>query len=268
MTVPPQNPGRWSHHRWRRTFLGLFALQLVFVWFLSDRLPEPKKAPSHLGKLSLMADVDAKAPLALTMGLMDPTIFAFASPNGFSGKAWFNPRLPSHKLEDKAIPFQPLAADPVFFGKAEALIPKTGLLASLQSSEKSEPRLMEIALTQPPIWPQSALHVEGPIGQRLNPIKEVLPAWTNQDMLTNTTVQIVVDASGNVLSTRLGPGCGLAKADEFAAIHARGLQFQPIASAREGGADMPARLPLAWGTLVYRWATIPSVVTTNQKAAP
>ena len=266
MTVTSHNPGRWSHHRWRRTFIGIFLLQLLFVWFLSDQLPAPRQSPSDLGKLSLIPESELRAPLNEILRLMDPTLFAFASSHGFSGDAWFNPQMPVHRLEDKIVSPQPLQADPSFLGRTEAIFPKAAFFTSLQTSEKSELRLMEIAIPQPPICPQSYLELETPLNQRFISQNEILRSWTNKDLLTNTTVQIVVDASGQVISTRLGPGCGLLDADAFAINHAKGLQFQPIVA--EDGSGIPPRFPLAWGKIIYHWATMPSTVITNQKVAP
>lgn len=269
MTVTEQSTGRWSHHRWRRTLVGVFLLQFLFLWYFSAPLPEPKKAPSNLGNLRFAPELAIQNPMHDILTLMDPTLFAFASTHGFSGPAWYNSRLPDHQLKERIFPAQPLASDPAFFGKIEAFSSKTDFLASLQTSEKSDPRLMEVNVPQPPLCPQSYYKMEEPLNQRLIPINDTLQAWTNKDLLSNSIVQIVVDASGRVFSTRLGGGCGLAEADNLALNHAKGLQFRPLnAGADATAAGLPNRLPFAWGKLVYHWATVPSVVITNLKAAP
>lgn len=83
----------------------------------------------------------------------------------------------------------------------------------------------------------------------------VIPCWTNTDVLASTTVQLLVEADGAVLSASvLPPGSGSATADAEALRQARGLQFQPRPAR---GLDQ-AEPGWLWGTAEFVWGTVDS----------
>jgi len=68
------------------------------------------------------------------------------------------------------------------------------------------------------------------------------------DLLTNTVVQVLVDADGNVVSPALlPPGSGDSRADQRALEVARTARFQPLRG------SSPA---LTVGVLVFEWRTV------------
>lgn len=81
----------------------------------------------------------------------------------------------------------------------------------------------------------------------------VIPCWTNTDVLASTTVQLLVEADGAVLSASvLPPGSGSATADAEALRQARGLRFQPRQVRRLEEVE-PGWL---WGTAEFVWCTV------------
>jgi len=83
------------------------------------------------------------------------------------------------------------------------------------------------------------------------------------DLLANSSVQVVVDANGNVLSAVLtqdpgrspvlsAPGSGSAEADRLALDLAKSVRFAPLP--RKAG--LAPRLMV--GTIVLEWQTIPA----------
>jgi hypothetical protein len=82
-----------------------------------------------------------------------------------------------------------------------------------------------------------------------------LPVWAHTNVLTNTVVQVLADARGNVFSwTLMGPGSGLAAADEEAIKFARTARFESLDRA---GLNQP-QTEFTLGTLVFQWITIPT----------
>ena len=95
----------------------------------------------------------------------------------------------------------------------------------------------------------STLRVADDLANRrlLNPPE--LQPWAAADLLTNTVVQVLVNAEGNVVThTLLAPGSGDPKADQRALALARTARFQPLRGAA------PA---LTLGVLIFEWRTVP-----------
>jgi len=88
-----------------------------------------------------------------------------------------------------------------------------------------------------------------------------LPSWPHSDILTNTVVQVVVDADGDTLSSTPLKSCGLSEADQFALKTAASARFL---SARKPG--QPA-VPLSWGKMIFQWHTVPAESTNSAPAA-
>jgi hypothetical protein len=99
----------------------------------------------------------------------------------------------------------------------------------------------------------SRLRLRGPLASLPVRAPGVLPVWTNADVLAPTTVQLLVESGGGVLSATLLPaGSGLAAADQEAVRLARQLQF-PF-GAPDGMEDQDRKL--VWGTAEFVWHTV------------
>ncbi len=111
---------------------------------------------------------------------------------------------------------------------------------------------------RPLLAENSELRLEGEIRSRRVVSSTLLPAWTNLEVLNSSTIQILVDRSGGVLSaTLLPPGSGLVSADQFALQRARSVRFEPVTGT---GPD------LQWGNLEFVWRTIPIAANTSSAA--
>jgi TonB family protein len=92
-----------------------------------------------------------------------------------------------------------------------------------------------------------------------------LPPWAYTELLTNTVVQVVVDAGGKLVSVPLLLASSTYKpADDYALEQARSLRFEPATGAGQGAGS--SSNGLAWGKIIFEWSTIP-MVTTNAPSA-
>jgi hypothetical protein len=187
--------------------------------------------------------------------------------DGFSGATWIETKpleLPSFAWSEPP-EWLPLSVDSL----RQKLLPSRELASnhSLITALQPDPSLAVPAL--PPLGPgrlQSTVELRGDLAGRrlLTPL--VPPSITNADIVTNSIVQLVVDADGNpisVTSVPASPGSGLSDMDKLAAQLARKTRFSPVAG------NGPGRIPdalshLTVGQLIFQWQTVaPTIVTTN-----
>ena len=264
MMSPSVEPSPWPRRRWGWTIALVFAGQVGLIFWLGERGPVRSRPPSPAPTLRL-AGVSARQLLAL----QDPTLFALPHRRGFSGPAWLKLPLLRNRPPDwfEEARFLPLPVAQLGAGLGQFL--PTNSLEPLQMPPLSEP---EWALFEPaplPLAPeQSRLRVEGGLaGRRLLATLD-LPAWQHSDVLTNSIVQVLVNAEGRPVSvTLLPPGSGLKKADDYALAQARTARFEPAGAGGQQGQPLPAPLAhLARGALVFEWHTLP-LPPTNAPAA-
>jgi hypothetical protein len=115
---------------------------------------------------------------------------------------------------------------------------------------------------------QSLLRLEGGLaGRRLvQPIK--LKPWPFKEILTNSVVQVVVDAQGQPVSVPvLLSSSGCPAADDYALGQARAARFESVS--RKGPGTMPDPVAhLSWGRLVFVWQTLPLPPTDAPPSSP
>jgi TonB family protein len=122
------------------------------------------------------------------------------------------------------------------------------------------------ALTKPsvPLQTQSAspsrVRVAGQLAQRQLLTHFELRDWPHGDILTNTIINLVVTAEGEVLSADLVSGSGLSAADQDALKQAQAARFNSIALSGPGRVEKPLD-DLMWGNLVFEWRTLPLPMT-------
>ena len=126
------------------------------------------------------------------------------------------------------------------------------------------PNLLPAAISSQP----STLRLEGALAQRRLMTPPALRPWPSTSILSNSVVQIVVDADGRPVSPpTLLSGSGSSQADQDALDAARAARFEPV---RRNPADT-ARNPaadLSWGRMVFRWQTLPQPPATTPPASP
>jgi len=98
------------------------------------------------------------------------------------------------------------------------------------------------------------VHLDGPLAHRRLLVTPQLPGWPSAELLTNSVVQLLVDAQGRTISAvLLAPGIRLKQqedADASALALALAAQFEPAPSAAA-----------TVGTMVFEWLTLPPAAT-------
>jgi len=253
MTAAPVEREAWPRSRWWLMLLLVLAGQLAFIFGLSDRRPLIVRPPATAPVLHLTDHASAEL-----MALWDPTLFALPHRQGFSAAAWTvsppqETRLvpPPERVEYLDLPIHQLGAD---FNRLVA----TNRFEPAPARPEPPPELALPTLASPPTMPApSMMRVEGELAGRrlLKPIE--LPSWPHTEILTNSIVQIIVDADGWTISPgALLSGSGLNEADQFALKLARAARFESVRPVGPAQAANPASRPM-WGKLIFEWQTVP-----------
>jgi hypothetical protein len=227
-------------------------------------VPSP---PKFATKIQLAADGSSAQSLAELSAVSDPTAFALPNAHGFSGAAWLTFAPLAYQLTDWTEPPRWLALDERHLGQAFAAFVATNTSPPLLIADKPLPRLT-VSAVYPPADPpstQSVLRLEDDLARRPLVAPRPLPSWPHTDVLTNSIVQLLVDAEGRTLSAVLLAASGLSDADNYALKLAGGARFQPLRRP-DGRPDVTG--PLSWGKMIFQWHTIALPATNAATAAP
>jgi hypothetical protein len=230
------------------------SLVSMLSWRPGDALPPvPRQAA-----LRFVTDPALERRLQDLEWMPDPARFATPGQRGFTASLWRPASLPDLPWQPRREPprwlEQPLENDArvtAFAIESPARVPRV---------ELAPPPLLQLPpMEGPPLPSRSWMKVEGELAGRTVASVATLPVWPLDDVLPPSVVQVVVGPEGSVLSATLQPpGCGLAAADNRALELARSVRFEALPTTRSG---------LAWGRLVFRWATVPppppEAATTN-----
>ena len=257
MASASSEASRWTKRHWVGMVVLIFLVQLILIFWLGERGPARVRPGSGPSVLELAAK-----PASEFLELEDPTLFALPHAQSFTGEAWLKVRrIPLKPFEWSEpekwleLPIEPLGA--AFRG-----FMATNRIASLEMPVMPEPELVmpEARPLRIPVL-HSDVRVRGALSQRRLLTQVVLPSWpprTNAlnelDLLTNTVVQLAVNAAGRVVSTTLSDKSGADEADRLALVEARLARFEPVG----GGENEAVTNPLGhlmWGEMVFRWAT-------------
>ena len=245
MNADVNKPRNWAPARRWLWIALVFAVQVGLLFALSERKPVAPRPLRPALKVSL-------APAATELlALNDPTLFALPQRRGFAGAAWLtitNMEFPPFRWTE-APQLLPIHLEDL--GVAFAQFMRTNRFVRLALETKPAPEL------PPPVAPEigvpapanSTLRVADDLANRRLLNSPELQPWAATDLLTNTVVQVLVNAEGNVVShTLLAPGSGDPKADQRALALARTARFQTLRDAA------PA---LSLGVLIFEWRTVP-----------
>jgi TonB family protein len=185
----------------------------------------------------------------------DPSVFAWPSVHGFSGRAWLSHRPPYYHPSNQLETPSWLDLDASRLGTIPAAALARAEAPLFVDLAQSAPTLEPVPVFLPPavVQTQSVFRVEGDVRQRWLGPPPPLPPQASAELLTNSVVEIAINAAGDVLAHRLLARSGSAAADERALAVAKGLRFAPSAT---GGT--------AWGEVICEWHSIPE---TNAPAA-
>ena len=251
MTDAPVQMPTWSRQRWCVAIVFVLMLQAALVFLLERHSTVTRR------KTVVVPLVRLRENIALeTFAVSDPTVFVLPHQRGFSGEAWLN-NLPS-------LDFQPAewTEPPRTLSFASGALDAN--FQELVAANSTSP--FETIATIEPAWSvplsdpvetvraESTLRIEGPLAQRLLLTPPQLPAWPSADLVTNSVVQLLVDAQGRAISpVLLAPGIRLKKqeeADNTALEMAKAAQFESVA---------PGTLTV--GTMTFEWQTLPPAST-------
>jgi len=263
MISAPAESRRWSRRRWWGIVGLIFGVQLALIFWLGDTSPiRPRPAAPAL-TLKLAGNASAEQ-----LALRDPTLFALPRQQRVSTPAWLTtPRPEPHPFawpERTNYPLltidQPGAAFNQFV-QTNAFSPLPPPANPLP--ELTLPELPPLAISAE----RSTLQLEGDLARRrlLTPLE--LRLWQNTDILTNSVVQVVVDAEGRPISVTLLSGSGSKAVDQQALELAGAARFEPLGRTPAGTALTPAA-QLGWGRMIFRWRTLPPRLTNGPAAGP
>jgi len=263
MTSTPAESRRWSRRRWWGMVALIFGVQLALIFWLGDTAPiRPRPAAPAL--TLKLAGRDSAALLALR----DPTLFALPRQQKVSTPAWrATPRPEPHPLAWlERTNYPPLAVDPP--GAVLHRFVETNAFNPLPPPTRPLPELTLPELPPPALSARhSTLQLGGNLARRrlITPLE--LRSWQNPELLTNSVVQVVVDAEGSPVSITLLSGSGSKAADQQALALASAARFEPLGHTLAGTALAPAE-QLSWGRMVFRWHTLPPQPTNGPAASP
>ena len=246
----------WSRARWAWLIALVFMTHLALLVAFGERKAVAPRPPVRAPVLRLAAAGDE------VIALNDPTLFALPHRQSVAGAAW---------LKIPVVPLQPfrwneparLLPLPVAeLGAAFTRFMQTNARAGFTFETKPAPELTRLAAAEGEPAParSSTFRVAGNLVNRrlLNP--PALPSWAAPDiLLTNSVVQILVNADGNVISLAMLNGSGWPAADQQALKLAKSARFEPL---RAGGAEVTL------GALVFEWQTVLPPETNAPPARP
>src|SRR6266446_2278968 len=205
MSVALLEPPRWTTRRWIQTVALAFLVQAALIFLLVER-QQPVPSPPKFGtKIQLAADGSSARSLGELSAVSDPAAFALPNAHGFSGAAWLTFAPLTYQLTDWTEPPRWLALDERHLGQAFAAFVATNASPPLLIADKPLPRLTAAVIyaAAEPLSTQSVLRLEDDLARRSLVAPLPLPSWPNTDVLTNSIVQLLVDAQGQTLSAVL-----------------------------------------------------------------
>jgi TonB family protein len=255
-------PRPWTPRRWFYAIAVSLVVQVGLLFYLGERHQAPVLPARFRTANYLAGGPEAEEQLKRLPTLTDPTLFALPSQHGFSARAWLSFQPLQYRLADWSEPPRWLEVDTTQLGRISSQLVLTNIAPPMLIADKPLPRLIGSIPAVPAlsVRDRSVARAEGDLARRRWLDRPELPSWPHStDLLTNTVVQLTVDASGRALSAVLLAGSGLAAADQFALEVAKAARFAPWPRKR----DAAAQDALTSGRMVFLWHTTPP-----QEAAP
>ena len=242
--------------KWSAVIVLILTFQVAMIFWLQGRTTPPPPPVSAQPIIYLPANRAAELP-----GVDDPTFFVLPNQRGFSGPAWMKISPLEYHPAEWMEPPRPLALPVERLGRTLGEFVRNEVFRPFDV-DNGRARHMEAAFPVSPadlVATRSTASVEGDLAGRpllssLNPVSQ--PA---AEILSNSVVQIAVDAEGRVFSPALLRGSGSLAADADALALAKSARFQPLPP---GAPDISASV-LTWGKVVFHWYTVPSTNTVS-----
>ncbi|HTG45052.1 MAG TPA: hypothetical protein VK633_11030 [Verrucomicrobiae bacterium] len=265
--LEPLEPLPWSGRRWIYSVATVFLIQVCLLFYVGETKQALPVIQHFKAKIMLAADPYSQQQLARSVPLSDPTAFALANVHGFSGDAWLKFKPLQYQAAGWSAPARWLKLNPDGLGETLFQTVATNVTPPLQLLEgaNQNPAGWDIYLPPKSMPTQSELRVEMADDRALL-TKFDLPSWPHPDLLSNTVVQVLIDADGFSLSATPLSESGSREADRFATQAAARARFSRVRPLDQSNADRPDE-GLTWVRLVFQWHTLPPLAT-NQTGAP
>jgi hypothetical protein len=244
---------------WRK-ILFLIALALAahvaLIYFFEAKKQMIPRPVSKVPQLQLASPDDE------LIALENPTLFARPNPSDFTAAIWSKiPFIAPPDFRYQESPqWLPLNMDNL--GATFQQFMQTNTIAGIQLDLKPQPEWAFLALPAGSALPQnSTLKILGALAQRglLKPV--TLPSPPYNDVIPPSRIQVLVAATGEVISAILLPSNNSSEAtehydpaDQRALELARSLSFAPAAQ-------------LTLGEIIFNWHTVP-VLSTDDSTRP
>jgi TonB family protein len=193
------------------------------------------------------------------LALQDPTLFVLPHRDNFSGEAWLKAPAQEFAPTNWTEPPLPLPLPPEELGAAFATFMQTNSPSRFHPNTGALIDGADLGpVPMPPITNSFTLRVEGDLAKlRLLTLLR-LPPQTSADLLTNTVVQVLVDAQGYPFSAVVLSKSGSDAADADALALAKTVRFEP-AETPALGVVLPDKMTS--GKLIFEWQTQPPPAT-------
>ncbi len=227
--------------RWFLIALGITALQAGVVLLLSNHSPGSTIQHDAVPRVEVAA-------WDLTHVLPDPLLLALPTPRGFAGIGWRSASDPRYIAQDwtEGIPW--LCQSETGLARTFLAAPTVGIGRGV-TVDKPLPQLTQNGLPGMVLAQQTVLRIEGDGSDWELAAPLTLPSLTHSNVLSETVVQAIADASGQVFSAIVLKSSGLKTADQQALALARTAQF------RITRVDSN-ELEWAWAHLIFEWRTL------------
>jgi len=257
MTGPATEPIRWSRRRWIVTVGVLLAAQVALIFYFGERSHRLPRALRLRTALHFALDDWSTERLEQLSGIVDPALFALPSQEGFSGKAWLTFARPEYKASTWSNSPVWLSLNSARLGTEFAGFVQTNALPVLASIGSWTPDFATAYIPVPPAAAAAAsqLRVDGSGFPRALAAKIELRSWPQEEVLSNSVVQVLVDRAGNTISARLLDSSGSKTVDDYALQRASAARFEPAPQGAPGSA--------IFQRLVFQWHTIAAAQTNS-----
>jgi TonB family protein len=248
--------------RWFWALLFVFLAHAAAVFWFGERI-KPIAAPEKPQPLLYIATDEAAAQKLAELACADPTLFALPSERGFSGGAWLILKPTEMSVSNWTAPPRALPLNVDALGTAITRYAETNRVSSeglLDGLRGATP--FELRAPSQPIRGFSSFAISGALSTRKLNWNGTLPPATNAELVTNTVVELSVNADGVVESVMLVGESGHKLADDLALRACRQFAFEPLPlrrAARENA--VPQR-----GRATFHWHVVPPAITNGLAA--
>lgn len=266
MNAVAAQPVSGGRRRWVLIVVGGVAVHVALVFWFGERPPPAGVIPKADPVFRAAVDPDSIRAVAEAPMLCDPTLFALPSSAGFSGEAWLQlvpaPVPPREWTEPPQ--YLPLATNDLgnFFSEFVATNRHNGSV--IEEMLKPRATTADILVLNDLLGTQTVVHVEGPLAARPMLAPLAVPNPVYPDVLTNTVVQLVVNAAGQAESVIVLEGCGVKAVDDQALATAKNSRFRPLPLHTMKSVPNASEA-VTLGKMVFQWVTV-SPANTNAMA--